>query len=76
MKKTKIITTVWPATDSFKKLQEMYEAWANIIRLNFSHGNHDYFQNLIENIKKLNFEWKTNFSILLDLKLELKKLMK
>ncbi len=66
MKKTKIITTVWPATDSLKKLQEMYEAWANIIRLNFSHGNHDYFQNLIENIKKLNFEWKTNFSILLD----------
>lgn len=66
MRKTKIISTVWPATDNIEKIEELYKAWVNIIRLNFSHWNHEYFKNLINIIKELNIIWKTNLSILLD----------
>ena len=39
MKKTKIIATVWPTTDTIEKLENLYKAWANIIRLNFKDEN-------------------------------------
>ena len=68
MKKTKIIATVWPTTDTIEKLENLYKAWANIIRLNFSHWNHEYFSKIITNINSLNKSWKTNLSILLDTK--------
>lgn len=68
MKKTKIIATVWPATDSEEKLIELYKAWVNIIRFNFSHANYTLSKKIIETIKKLNSSWITNLSLLLDTK--------
>lgn len=67
-KKTKIITTLWPATDSCEKIEELYKHWANIIRINYSHSNYDYFSEIIENVNKLNTEKKTNLAILTDTK--------
>lgn len=40
-KRTKIIATIGPATDSFESIQELIKAGANGIRLNFSHGTHE-----------------------------------
>ena len=68
MKKTKIITTVWPATDTKDKIEQLYLNWANIIRLNYSHTNYEYFGKILNNIKELNSEWKTNLWILTDTK--------
>lgn len=68
IKKTKIITTLWPATDSKEKIEELYNNGANIIRINYSHSNYDYFSEIIDNVNKLNNEWKTNLSILTDTK--------
>lgn len=68
MRNTKIIATLGPATDSEEQIVKMYEAWANIIRFNFSHVNYDYFTANINKVKKLNAEGKTNLSILLDTK--------
>lgn len=68
LKKTKIITTLWPATDSIEKIEELYNNGANIIRINYSHSNYDYFSEIINNVKKLNEQWKTNLSILTDTK--------
>lgn len=68
MKKTKIIATVWLATESEEKLIEMYESGVNIIRFNFSHANHEHSKIIADRIKKLNKEWKTNLSLLLDTK--------
>lgn len=68
MKKTKIIATLWPASESMEKLEELYKAWINIIRFNFSHAN---YANALENrqkISKLNHEGKTKMSCLLDTK--------
>lgn len=41
MKKTKIVCTLGPATDSKEKLKELMEAGMNVARFNFSHGTHE-----------------------------------
>lgn len=39
MKKTKIVATIGPATESKEKLEELLKAGMNVMRLNFSHGD-------------------------------------
>lgn len=68
MKKTKIIATIWPATDTKEQIIKMYQSWVNIVRFNFSHANHLYSQKVTQIIKSLNEEWITNLSLLLDTK--------
>ena len=38
MRRTKIVTTLGPATDNFETLEALILAGANVVRLNFSHG--------------------------------------
>jgi pyruvate kinase len=66
-KKTKIIATVGPASNTKEKLKELVEAGANIFRLNFSHGSHDQHLQVIKYIRELNQENDWNISILQDL---------
>lgn len=68
MKKTKIIATIWPATNSKEKLIELYNSWVNIIRFNFSHANYEETKKIVDLIKTLNKSWITNLSLLLDTK--------
>lgn len=67
-KNTKIIATIGPVTQSEEKIIELYESWVNIIRFNFSHADHQNSKIIADRIKKLNSEWKTNLSLLLDTK--------
>ncbi|MDT7524948.1 pyruvate kinase [Pseudidiomarina sp. GXY010] len=39
LRRTKIVTTLGPATDSPHVLESLIKAGANVVRLNFSHGN-------------------------------------
>ena len=41
MRKTKIVCTIGPASESIEKLTQLMEAGMNVARLNFSHGNHE-----------------------------------
>jgi len=68
LKKTKIITTIWPATDTIEKIEELYNNWSSIIRINYSHSNYEYFKKIIWYVKELNTSWKTNLSLLTDTK--------
>lgn len=68
MKKTKIIATMWPAVESESNIIRLYKSWVNVIRLNFSHASQDSAKKVIETIKKLNQNGKTNLSLLLDTK--------
>ena len=41
MRKTKIICTLGPASDSEQVIRELMLAGMNVARLNFSHGSHE-----------------------------------
>ena len=44
MRRTKIIATLGPATDDPGVLESLIEAGADVIRLNFSHGDREEYE--------------------------------
>src|SRR5574344_301984 len=50
-KKTKILATLGPASNSLEMIVKLIEAGANMFRLNFSHGSHEYHKESIDNIR-------------------------
>jgi len=66
MRKTKIICTIGPATDSFDKLEELYNAGMNVVRLNMSHGDHESTLKVIKFIRTLNKKIAFPIPILMD----------
>ncbi len=65
--KTKIVATIGPASASKEVLRDMMVHGMDVCRLNFSHGNYDFYTNLIRNIRELNQELDLNTAILADL---------
>jgi pyruvate kinase len=53
MRKTRIIATLGPATDSFEMLGRMLDAGANIFRLNMSHAKHEWVRRVVADIRTL-----------------------
>jgi len=68
MKKTKIICTIGPASDSDEVLTKMMKSGMDCVRLNFSHGTHEEHLRRIERIKRIRKELNLNIPILLDTK--------
>jgi pyruvate kinase len=66
-RKTKIVATVGPASESKESLIQLAKAGVNVFRLNFSHGTHeDHLQRLLT-IREISKELDLNLSILQDL---------
>jgi pyruvate kinase len=51
MRKTKIIATLGPATDSAEMIGKLIAAGVNIFRLNMSHGAHDWVRRVVKDIR-------------------------
>ena len=68
LRKTKIICTIGPASESEETLRKMMLAGMNVARLNFSHGLHEEHKEKIDRIKKLRSELDLPVAILLDTK--------
>ena len=68
MRKTKIVATIGPASESYEQLETLAKAGVNVFRLNFSHGTHEWHANVIKRIKRLNKEHPGKYAILLDTK--------
>lgn len=51
-RKTKIICTIGPASESVEILTELIKRGMDVARLNFSHGSHESHSQLINNIRK------------------------
>lgn len=68
MKKTKIICTLGPASESEEVLSQMIDAGMNVARLNFSHGTHEEHAKKIATIKKIRDQKKQPIAIMLDTK--------
>lgn len=68
MKKTKIVATIGPASESEEALRELFNNGLNVCRLNFSHGTHEEHQMRIDRIKKVREEMDLPIAIMLDTK--------
>jgi pyruvate kinase len=66
-RKTKIIATVGPASDSKDMLRQLILAGVDVFRLNFSHGSYEVHKNVISRVRELNEELGTNVCLLQDL---------
>ena len=51
MRKTKIIATLGPATDSPEMIGKLIDAGMNIARLNMAHGTHDWIRKVVSVIR-------------------------
>ena len=68
MRKTKIICTLGPSTDSPEILQAMMENGMDVARFNFSHGSHDEHKRRLEELKALRKKLNLPVAALLDTK--------
>src|SRR6516162_8272432 len=65
--KTKIISTVGPASSSLEMLTELVLAGTDVFRLNFAHGTHDWLANVVGMIRKVSHDIERPVGILGDL---------
>ncbi|BAQ11740.1 pyruvate kinase [Bacillus sp. OxB-1] len=68
MRKTKIVCTIGPASESPEILEKLIDAGMNVARLNFSHGNHEEHKARIRNIREAARRKGKIVGILLDTK--------
>ncbi len=67
MKRTKIVCTIGPATETKEQLQRLFAAGMNVARLNFSHGSHDWHAERIRLLREMETEQRQPIAILQDL---------
>ena len=68
MKKTKIVCTIGPKTESEEMLSKMLDAGMNVMRLNFSHGDYAEHGQRIQNLRNVMSKTGKKAAILLDTK--------
>lgn len=66
-RRTKIVGTIGPASQSPEMLHELILSGLNVARLNFSHGTHDDHEKVIQNIRSISKQEKAPLTILQDL---------
>ncbi|GAA5876804.1 hypothetical protein JCM8547_003170 [Rhodosporidiobolus lusitaniae] len=52
LRKTSIIATIGPKTNSPEMIAKLRAAGVNVVRMNFSHGSYEYHQSVIDNTRK------------------------
>ena len=68
MKKTKIVSTLGPASTDVDTIVKLINAGANIFRFNFSHGDHPEHLGRMENVKKAEEITGKHVGLMLDTK--------
>ena len=68
MRKTKIVCTIGPASESEEMLEKLINAGMNVARLNFSHGSHEEHKARIDTIRKVAKRLDKTVALLLDTK--------
>lgn len=66
-KNTKIVVTLWPATESVDKLHVLISAWMNVVRLNFSHWDYSSMLRMINNVRQVSKEVGISIPLIQDL---------
>ena len=68
MRKTKIICTLGPSSQSEETLRELMLAGMNVARFNFSHGTHEEQKKKFASVLKVSEELQLPIATLLDTK--------
>lgn len=68
MRKTKIVCTIGPVTESEEMISKLISAGMNVARLNFSHGDHAEHKRRIDGIKNVRERLGIPIAIMLDTK--------
>lgn len=68
MRKTKIICTLGPSTDSDKVIEQLINEGMNVARFNFSHGSHEEHSKRMERLRRIRKKCDKPVAILLDTK--------
>lgn len=68
MRKTKIVCTIGPTSDSLEIMKNLIEAGMNVARLNFSHGTHEEHEARIKRLRQAAAETQQVLAIMLDTK--------
>jgi len=68
LKKTKIVCTIGPVTESVETLKELLNRGMNVMRLNFSHGDYEEHGMRMKNFRQAMSETGIRGGILLDTK--------
>ncbi len=67
MRRTKIVCTIGPASESEERLEQLMRAGMNVARLNFSHGTHEQHAIVIERVREISGRLGCSVAILQDL---------
>jgi pyruvate kinase len=67
IRRTKIVCTIGPASDSEETITKLIAAGMNVARLNFSHGTADYHRSIIDRLKRVRKALSKPVAILMDL---------
>ena len=68
MKKTKIVSTLGPASNNIETITKLAEAGANVFRFNFSHGDHDEHRSRMNMVREVEKNLDRPLGIALDTK--------
>ncbi len=68
MRKTKIICTIGPSSDTVERLSQLMKAGMNVARFNFSHGTHEEQKLKFERVKQAREELGLPVATMLDTK--------
>lgn len=68
LRRTKIIFTLGPATESEEMLEKMIRAGADIVRLNMAHAKHDWTRTVIRRIRAVSARIGRDVAVMMDIK--------
>lgn len=66
MRKTKIIATLGPATESDEMIRKLIIGGVNVFRLNMSHSAHDWVRRIVESIREASKDLGIYVALLMD----------
>ena len=66
-RRTKVVATLGPASSSRAMIARLFEAGADVFRINMSHTSHDKMRELVTTIRAVEAEYNRPIGILVDL---------